>query len=224
MNGCASARFPPKKTWQIVFCNENKNVTYPENKKGILLYRFALLRKKFSRQLVRRSFLVFQIFDTFNGPEKSPLNVFCLAEVGLGALATDATGQLDVLGHDGDALGVDGAEVGVLEETDEVGLRGLLERHDGRALEAQIRLEVLSDLTHEPLEGQLADEELGALLVTTDLTESHGPGAVAVGLLHAAGGGRGLAGSLGGQLLAGSLPSGALASGLLGTGHVTRRG
>jgi len=32
------------------------------------------------------------------------------------ALAADATGQLDVLGHDGDALGVDGAQVRVLEQ------------------------------------------------------------------------------------------------------------
>ena len=40
----------------------------------------------------------------------------------LGALTTDAAGEQDVLGHDGDALGVDGAEVGVLEEADEVSL------------------------------------------------------------------------------------------------------
>jgi hypothetical protein len=40
----------------------------------------------------------------------------------LRALATDAAGELDVLGHDGDALGVDGAQVGVLEEADQVGL------------------------------------------------------------------------------------------------------
>ena len=45
-----------------------------------------------------------------------------------GALATDATGKLHVLGHDGHALCVHGAEVGVLEETHEVGLAGLLER------------------------------------------------------------------------------------------------
>ena len=45
----------------------------------------------------------------------------------LRALATDAAGKLDVLGHDGHTLGVDGAEVGVLEETDEVRLGGLLE-------------------------------------------------------------------------------------------------
>jgi len=40
----------------------------------------------------------------------------------LGPLATDAAGKLDVLGHDGDTLGVDGAQVGVLEQTNEVSL------------------------------------------------------------------------------------------------------
>ena len=58
------------------------------------------------------------------------------ATANLAALATDAARELDVLRHDGDALGVDGAQVGVLEEANEVGLRGLLERDDGRRLEA----------------------------------------------------------------------------------------
>jgi hypothetical protein len=137
----------------------------------------------------------------------------------LSTLSADAAGQLDVLGHDGDALGVDGAQVGVLEESDEVGLAGLLQGHDGRALEAQVGLEVLGDFTDQALEGQLADEELGALLVATDLTQSHGSGSVTVRLLDSAGGGCALAGSLGGELLAGSLASGGLAGGLLGTGH-----
>ena len=42
----------------------------------------------------------------------------------LGALATDAAGELDVLRHDGDALGMDRAQVGVLEEANQVGLGG----------------------------------------------------------------------------------------------------
>ena len=46
--------------------------------------------------------------------------------VSLGPLASDPPGQLDVLGHDGDTLGVDGAQVGVLEQPDQVGLTGLL--------------------------------------------------------------------------------------------------
>ena len=139
----------------------------------------------------------------------------------LSALSADAAGQLDVLGHDGDALGVDGAQVGVLEETDQVSLAGLLQGHDGRALETQIGLKVLGDFTDQALERQLADQKLGRLLVTTDLTESDRTGTVTVRLLDSAGGRRALASGLGGQLLAGSLSSGGLASGLLGTGHVS---
>jgi histone H3 len=137
----------------------------------------------------------------------------------LSALSTDAASQLDVLGHDGDTLGVDGAQVGVLKETNKVGLRGLLEGHDSRRLEAEVSLEVLGNLTDKALEGQLADEKLGGLLVTTDLTESHGTRAVTVGLLHTSGGRGGLASGLGGQLLPGGLATSGLASGLLGTSH-----
>jgi hypothetical protein len=48
----------------------------------------------------------------------------------LSTLATDAAGQLDVLGHDGDTLGVDRAQVSVLEQANEVGLRRLLQSQD----------------------------------------------------------------------------------------------
>ena len=138
----------------------------------------------------------------------------------LSALTTDAAGQLDVLRHDGDTLGVDGAEVGVLEKADEVRLGGLLEGEHGGALEAQVGLEVLGDLTDEALEGELADQQLGGLLVAADLTESHGARTVAVGLLHATSGRGRLAGGLGSELLARGLASGGLAGGLLGAGHV----
>ena len=137
----------------------------------------------------------------------------------LGTLPADTAGKLDVLGHDGDTLGVDGAQVGVLEETDQVGLAGLLESHDSRALEAKVSLEILSDLTDQALEGQLADEELGGLLVSPDLTEGHCAGPVPVGLLDSPCGRGRLAGSLGGQLLPGGLASGGLPGSLLGTGH-----
>ena len=43
------------------------------------------------------------------------------------ALSWDSPGQLDVLGHDGDSLGMDGAQVGVLKQTNKVGLRCFLE-------------------------------------------------------------------------------------------------
>jgi histone H3 len=137
----------------------------------------------------------------------------------LSTLATDPAGQLDVLGHDGDTLGVDGAQVGVLEQTDEISLAGLLEGHDGGALETQVGLEILGDFTDETLEWQLADQELCALLVTTDLTESNCSGPVTMGLLDSTCGWGALSGGLGSQLLPGGFASGGFSSGLLGTSH-----
>ena len=139
--------------------------------------------------------------------------------VRLSAFATDAAGQLDVLGHDGNSLGVDGAQVGVLEESNQVGLASFLKGHDSRALETQVSLEILSDLTDESLEGKLADQKLSALLVTPDLTQSHGTGPVTVGLLDSAGCGSALPGCLGSELLPRSLASGRLTGSLLGSGH-----
>ena len=138
-----------------------------------------------------------------------------------GALTTDSAGKLHVLGHDGDSLGVDGAEVGVLEETDHVGFGGLLEGKDGGALETELASVLRGDLTDESLEGELSDEELGGLLETSDLTESDGTGSESVGLLDTTvGSGLGLLGSsLVGDVLAGVLGAGVLAGGLLGAGH-----
>ena len=137
----------------------------------------------------------------------------------LSTLTTDTTSKLDVFGHDGDTLGVDSAQVGVFEETNEVSLGSFLESHHGRGLEAKVSLEILSDFTNQTLEGKLADEELSALLVTTDLTESDGTRPVSVGLLDTTGGRGGLACSLGGELLARSLSSGGFTGSLLGTSH-----
>jgi hypothetical protein len=67
------------------------------------------------------------------------------------ALATDATSQLNVLGHNGDAFGVDGAQVGVFEETDEVSFARFLEGKNGRRLEAQVVVETLGDLADKAL-------------------------------------------------------------------------
>jgi hypothetical protein len=105
----------------------------------------------------------------------------------LRALTTEAAGELDVLGLDGDTLGVDSAQVGVFEERDEVGLNGLLESADGRGLEAQVGLEILCDFTDQALEGKLADKKLGRFLVATDLTKSDGTRLVSVRLLDTTG-------------------------------------
>merc|ERR1712045_884733 len=94
------------------------------------------------------------------------------------SLSTDSSGQLDVFGHDGDSLGVDGAQVGVLEQTNKVGLASLLQSSDGSRLEPEVSLEVLGDLPDKTLEGKLTDQKLGGFLVSPDLTESNSTGPV----------------------------------------------
>ncbi|CAL9770096.1 unnamed protein product, partial [Musa acuminata subsp. burmannicoides] len=139
-----------------------------------------------------------------------------------GPFAPDAAGELDILGHYSHPLGVDGAEIGILEETHEICFGGLLQRRHRRALETQVGLEVLGDLTDQTLEWQLPDEQLRALLVLSDLPQSDRSGAEAMWLLHAASRRGRLPRRLRRQLLPRGLPAGGLPGRLLRTRH--RRG
>jgi len=135
---------------------------------------------------------------------------------------------------------VDRRKIRVFEQRDKVSLGSLLQRHDGRRLESEVGLEVLSDLTDESLEGQLPDQELRRLLVPTDLSQSNSTGAEPVRLLYATsclqtqletsrrekykegGAYRWLlasTGRLGSKLLPRGLATGRFTSSLLGTSH-----
>ena len=59
-------------------------------------------------------------YNTINIKRLNPLAPF----------TANAARELDVLGHDGDALGVDGAEVGVFKQTDKICLRCMLQSKD----------------------------------------------------------------------------------------------
>ena len=137
----------------------------------------------------------------------------------LRTLSTDAAGQLDVLGHDGDTLGVDGAQVGVFEERDQVRLRCFLKGKDSGSLEAEVSFEVLGNFPDQALEREFADQKIGRLLVATDLTKSDGTRTITVRLLDAASGRGGLASSLGGKLLAWGFATSGFTCCLLGSGH-----
>lgn len=71
--------------------------------------------------------------------------------------------------------------------------------------------------TWETSSRKLANEELGRLLVATNLTERDRSGLVAVRLLDTTSLGRRLARGLGGELLAGGFSSGRFTRGLLQT-------
>ena len=116
------------------------------------------------------------------------------------SFSADSAGQLNVLWHDGDTLGVDGAQVGVFKQTDKVSLASLLKSHHSRALEAQIGLEILSDFSHKTLEGQLADQQFSGFLVTTDLSQSDCARPVTMRFLDATSSRRTLTGCFCGEL------------------------
>ena len=113
---------------------------------------------------------------------------------------------------------MDGAEVGVLEESNHVGLSSLLKGKDGGGLESEVSLEVGSDFSDESLERKLSDKELGGFLILSDHSEGDGSWSESVGLLHSGDLGVSLLGGLGNHLSWG-LGSGMLSSGLLSSCH-----
>ncbi|ETV88475.1 hypothetical protein H257_00065 [Aphanomyces astaci] len=97
---------------------------------------------------------------------------------------------------------MDGTQVRVLEEADEVGLV------------------ILRNFTHETLERQLAEQQVGCLLEAPDFLKGDGPGAVPMWLLDAARHRR--ACLLGRQLLPRCFAAGGASVGLLRAGHSER--
>ena len=136
-----------------------------------------------------------------------------------GSLTSDSSGELHVLWHDGNSLGVDGTEVSVLEESNHVGLSSLLKGKDGGRLESKVGLEVGGDFSDESLERKLSDEELGRLLVLSDHSESNSAWSESMGLLDTSTGWDGGLGGLGDHLSWG-LGAGSLSSCLLGSCHL----
>merc|ERR1711976_792890 len=194
---------------KFYFCQDNLNTFVLFEKKcgsfQILKFMYKLKNWNLAAaEIVRKSRYVSEILNT------------CLA-TSLGAFTTDSTGQLDILGHDCNPLGVDSAQVGVFEEANQVSFRSLLQSSDGSGLEPQVGFEVLSDFTDKTLERQLADQQFGRFLVPTDFSKSDSSGPVTMRLFDAPGGRGRLTGCLGGQLFSGSLSSGRLSGGLLGT-------
>ena len=139
------------------------------------------------------------------------------------SVSSDSLGKLDISGHDGDSLGVNGAQVGVLEEGNEVSFSSFLESKDGWALESEFLLELVSDFSDESLEGKFSDEEVSWLLIFSDFSKSDGSGFEAVGLLDTGGDGSALSGDfLGNQLFSGDLLGSGFSGGLFCSSHLVK--
>jgi len=95
---------------------------------------------------------------------------------------------------------MNGTQVRVLEQTNQVRLCRFLKSKDGSTLKAQISLEILSDFAYQTLEGCLADQQIGGLLILADLTKGDSSRTVSVGLLDTPCGGSRLASCFGSKL------------------------
>ena len=125
----------------------------------------------------------------------------------LRSFSTDTTSQLNIFRHDGNTFGVNGTQVGIFKQSDEVGLGGFLQGQDGRSLESQITLEILSNFTNQALKGQFSDQQIRRFLVTTNFPQSDSSWSVTMGLLDTSSGRGRFSGGLGGQLFTRGLAS-----------------
>ena len=99
---------------------------------------FTIQEGKITEKLVYKGRMCkeFSFFDFWSGADKHRFGFCWQAAISLGSLATDAASELDVLWHDGHTLCVDGAKVGVFEETNKIRFSGLLESKYCGALES----------------------------------------------------------------------------------------
>jgi hypothetical protein len=65
---------------------------------------------------------------------------------------------------------MNGAQVGILKQANKVSFGSFLKSKDRRALETQIILEILSDLTNQTLEWRLSNQKVRRLLILADFT------------------------------------------------------
>ena len=92
------------------------------------------------------------------------------------ALTTETTSEVEILLHHGHAGGMDGTQVGVLEETGQVALSCLLKSQEGCALEAELGINTVTDGADEALEGGLRKHEVSGLLVLLDFSDGDSAG------------------------------------------------
>lgn len=121
------------------------------------------------------------------------------------SFTSNSSGKVEILSHNSNSSSVDGAEVGVFEQTNEVSFSGFLEGEDSLGLESDIVLHFHSNISDESLEGKLSDKQVSSLLVLSDFSQGDGTRSELMGLLDTSGDGSRLSGGLSSELLSGGL-------------------
>ena len=77
---------------------------------------------------------------------------------GLGQIEKSWNNGTYIFGHDGNAFGVNGAQIGIFKQTDEVGFGSFLQGHNSWALKSEICFEILGNFTYQTLKRQFANQ------------------------------------------------------------------
>ena len=91
------------------------------------------------------------------------------------SLSTYSPGQLEIFGHQSASLSVEGEQIGVLKHWSQVSLSCFLESEQSLRTEPDVFGVRTCDLFDYALEGPLSNEEVGGLLVLSDLLQHNSP-------------------------------------------------
>lgn len=111
--------------------------------------------------------------ETYKCPNKNKMRTLCVSGNDLSAFTANSPCQLYIFWHDRDTFCVNGAQIRVFEQADQVSFRRFLKGTYSGALKTQIGLEILSDFTNQTLERQFPDEQLGRFLVSSDFSQGY---------------------------------------------------
>merc|ERR1712156_1380941 len=106
----------------------------------------------------------------------------------LSSFSSDSSCQLDISWHNGYSFCMNGAQVGILHETNKIGFRCFLKCHDSTGLKSQISFVILSNLTNQTLERQLSQQQFSGLLVSSDFSQGYSSWSISMGFLYSSSG------------------------------------
>ena len=91
-------------------------------------------------------------------------------------LAPNTSCELNISNHDGDSFGVNGCQIGIFEQMDEIIFSGFLKGHQGLACPAKFLAGtsemVLGHLSHESGKRQFPQQQISRPLITLHHTKS----------------------------------------------------
>ena len=133
--------------------------------------------------------------------------------------SSNSSGQLNILGHDGDSSCMNGTQVGIFKKTNQVGFRCFLQSQNSGTLESEFGFVFVGNISNQSLEGEFSNKQFGALLVFSNFSKSDCAWSESVSLFDSSSGGCTFSSGLGSELLSGGFSSGGFSCSLFSSGH-----